>query len=94
MIFFHHKINTLKLTTNHAVFFTSTSWYFSFSVITVVEDGDSKDDVEARALLNKFLGATALMTGIESNSGLSKEFLSTGSASSKNQRVSILEANQ
>lgn len=56
------------------------------------EDGDSKEDAEARALLNKFLGATALMTGIEKNSGLSKEFLSSGTASSKNPRVSFLFA--
>ena len=39
---------------------------------TVKEVGDSKEDAEARALLNKFLGATALMTSIENNSGLSK----------------------
>lgn len=61
--------------------------YFKI-ILSVQEEGDSKEDVEARALLNKFLGATALMTGIEKNSGLSKEFLSTGSSSSKNQRVS------
>lgn len=58
----------------------------------VHKDGDSKEDAEARALLNKFLGATALMTGIEKNSGLSKEFLSSGTASSKNPRVSFLFA--
>jgi len=50
--------------------------------LTVQEDGDTQADIEARALLNKFLGATALMTSIESNSGLSKEFLSSGSKSS------------
>lgn len=54
---------------------------------SVEEEGDTKDDAEARALLNKFLGATALMTSIESKSGLSKEFLSSGGA--KNQRVSF-----
>lgn len=55
---------------------------------SVQEVGDSKQDAEARALLNKFLGATALMTSIENSSGLSKDFLSSGGASSKNQRVS------
>lgn len=62
---------------------------FSIFLPLVVEDGDTQEDIEARALLNKFLGATALMTGIEGGSGLSKEFLSTGNASSKNQRVSF-----
>lgn len=59
-----------------------------FLVILVQEDGDTKDDVEARALLNKFLGATALMSGIESKSGLTKEYLSGGGSSSRNQNVS------
>lgn len=58
------------------------------NIFPVKQAGDSKDDAEARALLNKFLGATALMTSIENNSGLSKDFLSSGGASSKNQRVS------
>ncbi|CRL04389.1 CLUMA_CG017480, isoform B [Clunio marinus] len=50
-------------------------------------DGDTKEDAESRALLNKFLGASALMTSIENNSGLSKEFLSTGGKTAKNQRT-------
>ncbi|KAG5682663.1 hypothetical protein PVAND_012002 [Polypedilum vanderplanki] len=50
----------------------------------VYEEGDTQEDAEARALLNKFLGATALMTSIEKNSGLSKEFLSSGGAKNKN----------
>lgn len=57
-------------------------------LILVHEDGDTEDDVEARALLNKFLGATALMSGIESKSGLTKEYLSGGGSSSRNQNVS------
>lgn len=30
------------------------------------ENGDTEDDREARALLNKFLGASVLMSGVES----------------------------
>jgi hypothetical protein len=84
----HHKqFKLLKF----QIFFQKSSKlnFFSLFSIQVVEDGDTQEDIEARALLNKFLGATALMTGIEGNSGLSKEFLSTGGASSKNQRVSF-----
>lgn len=55
-------------------------------------EGDTTSDKEARALLNKFLGATALMTTIENTSGLSKEFLSKGS-SSKKQNVSKHKVN-
>lgn len=33
---------------------------------TVVEPGDSNEDSEARALLNKFLGASVIMQGVES----------------------------
>lgn len=32
----------------------------------MTEDGDTEDDKEARALLNKFLGASVLMSGMES----------------------------
>ncbi|XP_037918817.1 serine/arginine repetitive matrix protein 2 isoform X2 [Hermetia illucens] len=32
----------------------------------VIEDGDSAEDREARSLLNKFLGASVLMSGVES----------------------------
>lgn len=32
--------------------------------MTVIQDGDSMEDAEARALLNKFLGATVLMHGM------------------------------
>ncbi|XP_055371492.1 titin isoform X2 [Condylostylus longicornis] len=32
----------------------------------IVQDGDSMEDREARALLNKFLGASVLMSGVES----------------------------
>lgn len=31
----------------------------------VIEDGDTTEDSEARALLNKFLGATVLMAGMQ-----------------------------
>lgn len=37
-----------------------------FRIITVEEPGDSEEDKEARALLNKFLGASVLMSGVES----------------------------
>lgn len=36
-----------------------------FFVGIVIEDGDNSEDVEARALLNKFLGATVLMAGMQ-----------------------------
>ncbi|XP_070492944.1 mucin-17-like isoform X3 [Chironomus tepperi] len=49
----------------------------------VIDDGDTKEDAEAKALLNKFFGASALMTTIESSSGLTKDYLSTGSAKTK-----------
>lgn len=55
-------------------------------IISVEFEGDSKEDVEARALLNKFIGATALMTSIENRSGVSKDFLTSGGA--KNKKVS------
>lgn len=55
-----------------------------FNIFTVVEEGDTQEDSEARALLNKFFGATALMTSIEKGSGLSKEYLSSGGAKNKN----------
>lgn len=32
----------------------------------MIEDGDTEEDKEARALLNKFLGASVLMSGMES----------------------------
>lgn len=34
--------------------------------ISVAENGDTEEDREARALLNKFLGASVLMSGVES----------------------------
>ncbi|CAH1717621.1 unnamed protein product [Chironomus riparius] len=49
----------------------------------VFDDGDTKEDAEAKALLNKYFGASALMTTIESSSGLSKGYLSTGGAKNK-----------
>lgn len=36
------------------------------NVCLVKEAGDTESDKEARALLNKFLGATVLMAGMES----------------------------
>lgn len=41
----------------------------SFSISNdrlVTESGDTEEDREARALLNKFLGASVLMSGVES----------------------------
>lgn len=52
----------------------------------MIDDGDTKEDAEAKALLNKFFGASALMTTIESGSGLSKDYLSTGGAKNKTVR--------
>lgn len=40
--------------------------YVLFSPLAVEENGDTEDDREARALLNKFLGASVLMSGVES----------------------------
>ena len=37
-----------------------------FLFYSVIEDGDTEEDKEARALLNKFLGASVLMSGMES----------------------------
>lgn len=36
-------------------------------MFTVVEEGDTPEDQEARALLNKFLGASIIMKGVESS---------------------------
>lgn len=33
----------------------------------VIEDGDTTEDQEARALLNKFLGASIIMKGVETS---------------------------
>lgn len=47
------------------------------------ESGDSAEDREARALLNKFLGASVLMSGMESMMASStKEEMSTAEGSS------------
>jgi hypothetical protein len=42
-------------------------FFFWFSFCSVHEIGDTQDDQEARALLNKFLGASILMSGVESS---------------------------
>ncbi|KAH9635503.1 hypothetical protein HF086_014996 [Spodoptera exigua] len=34
-------------------------------VDSVIQEGDTTEDTEARALLNKFLGATVLMAGMQ-----------------------------
>lgn len=47
------------------VFFRLSDPVTSF-LSTVVEPGDSTEDSEARALLNKFLGASVIMQGVES----------------------------
>ncbi|XP_075158200.1 uncharacterized protein LOC142231476 [Haematobia irritans] len=39
----------------------------------VVEEGDTAEDQEARALLNKFLGASIIMTGVESTLPINRE---------------------
>ena len=38
---------------------------FSLCLFLVQEDGDTEKDREARALLNKFIGANILMSSIE-----------------------------
>lgn len=50
----------------------------------VVEPGDSTEDREARALLNKFLGASVIMQGVESMlpAGQRQQQLSRGNISS------------
>lgn len=55
-------------------------------IFPVMDDGDTIEDAEAKALLNKYFGASALMTTIENSSGLSKDYLSTGGAKNKTVR--------
>lgn len=56
-----------------------TNQVFCLFLTTVKKPGDSAEDHESRTLLNKFLGASALLTGVESalksegNSGSSKK---------------------
>lgn len=38
-------------------------------IFLVQEDGDTEQDREARALLNKFIGANILMSSIETTTG-------------------------
>lgn len=54
------------------------------------EAGDNEEDREARALLNKFLGASVLMSGMESMiaTGL-KEGSSTAECTPGTQKVSV-----
>lgn len=56
--------------------------------ILVEETNDTDEDREARALLNKFLGASVLMSGMESmvSSSVKEEF--TGGAAPGAQKVS------
>lgn len=57
---------------------------------TVREDGDTTDDMEARALLNKFLGATVLMSGMESLVPRTvTSCCDDGNPNTKNQNVSV-----
>lgn len=46
---------------------------FSHLSFSVVEDGDTAEDQEARALLNKFLGASIIMKGVESTIPMNRE---------------------
>lgn len=56
---------------------------------SVQESGDTAEDKEARALLNKFLGASVLMTGMESM--MPREITSVSTdRSTKQQKVSFL----
>lgn len=56
---------------------------------TVEESGDSAEDREARALLNKFLGASVLMSGMESMmASSSKEEVSNAEGAPGTKKVS------
>ncbi|XP_043864797.1 mucin-5AC isoform X8 [Drosophila mojavensis] len=60
----------------------------------VVEPGDSAEDREARALLNKFLGASVIMQGVESMlpAGQRQQQLSRGNISSNSNSSSSSQA--
>ena len=53
-----NTLNNLKKTTHCHKFVPQ---------ILDIREGDSAEDVEARGLLNKFLGAQVILSGIESN---------------------------
>lgn len=57
------------------------------SIIIVVETGDTSEDIEARALLNKFLGASVILHGMEQGgkSPIPNQTTTTSSASLVNQ---------
>lgn len=79
----HEVITYMRNADNGEIFNLIESIAYNFksisiSLLSVVEVGDTKTDSEARALLNKFLGASALMSSIESGSGLSKATLESG----------------
>lgn len=65
---------------------------FCFSPTQVEENGDTEDDREARALLNKFLGASVLMSGVESMlpAGKHKEVTVSTKPSSQHQVSRLL----
>lgn len=55
---------TIELTNQLLISLNKMFVLFIFNAVT--EDGDTEEDKEARALLNKFLGASVLMSGMES----------------------------
>lgn len=65
---------------------------FCLSPTLVEENGDTEDDREARALLNKFLGASVLMSGVESMlpAGKHKEVIVSTKPSSQHQVSRLL----
>lgn len=56
-----------------------------FSNIIVVESGDTNEDTEARALLNKFLGASVILHGMEQGNKSPASVTTTSSAALVNQ---------
>jgi len=55
------------------------------SYIIVVENGDTNEDIEARALLNKFLGASVILHGMEQGHKSPTSNNTTNSAAPVNQ---------
>lgn len=53
--------------------------------IIVVESGDTNEDTEARALLNKFLGASVILHGMEQGNKSPTSINTTSSAALVNQ---------
>lgn len=70
-----YRINKKTIKTNRKSFFKKNC--------IVVENGDTDEDIEARALLNKFLGASVILHGMEQGgkSPISSPVISTTTTS-------------